>query len=122
MQESRNPRESTWLWMAKATSGVLIVVILIVHLAANHLAPGGLKNYADVVAYLSNPWIALLEETFLVLVVSHALLGMRGIVLDLNPSYPLMRWVDRALWATAILAVIYGIWLIRVIVSRGTGG
>ena len=122
MVSREHQAENAWLWLAKLITGGLIIVILIVHLAVNHLAPGGLKNYADVVAYLSNPWIALMEMTFLMLVVTHALLGTRSILLDLNPSIRIIRWMDRILVGLGSLSIIYGIWLIQVIIRQGTGG
>ena len=118
----RNPKETSWLWMAKIASGVLIVVILIIHLVANHLMPGGLKHYSDVVTYLSNPWIALMEETFLVLAVSHALIGTRGIILDLNPPDRVMRWIDPGIIAVGLFSISYGIWLVQTIIHHGVGG
>ncbi len=122
MSVTKNPAESSWLWMAKLITGGLIIIILFLHLAVNHLAPGGLKNYTDVAAYLSNPWIALMEMTFLVLVVAHALIGTRSMILDLNPSYQTMRWIDRVLVGIGILSTVYGIGLIEVIIHRGVGG
>lgn len=59
-----------------------------------------------------------MESTFLVLVVSHAFIGLRSIILDLHPSERVMAWIDRALVLVGAGAVIYGIWLLRLIASR----
>ncbi len=79
-------------------------------------------TYADVVAYLSNPWISLMESFFLVVVVSHSLLGTRSILLDLNPSAGLLRVIDLGFTLLGVAAVIYGLWLIRTIVAFGGAG
>jgi succinate dehydrogenase / fumarate reductase membrane anchor subunit len=102
--------------MFKAFSGVLIIIVLCVHLIVNHLvAEGGLMTFADVIRYLSNPWIAFMEITVLILVVAHSFIGLRGIVLDLNPKKAVMKWVDWVLVITGAAAVIYGIGLIIII-------
>src|ERR1044071_8768071 len=100
------PRETSWIWLAKVVSGVLIFVLLIVHLIVNHLvAEGGLLTYADVLVYYANPLIPAMEGIFLVFVVTHALLGMRGIVLDLDPSPALTRRLDAVFVGVGALAI-----------------
>lgn len=112
--------ENAWLWLAKIASGVLVVVLIMVHLVANHLvAVGGLMVYNDVVNYLSHPWIAFMESSFLVIVVTHSLLGMRSIILDLNPPVKLLKFIDVFMLFLGFAATGYGIWLIRLIVIRG---
>lgn len=116
------PQENSWLWLLKILTGVLVLVVILIHLVVNHLVvEGGLLSYADVVVYFSNPWIVFMETCFLVLVVSHSLLGMRSILLDLRPKAGLLRVVDIFLVLLGTGAVIYGYWLMRLIASRGTG-
>lgn len=116
------PHENGLLWFAKVASGVFIFFLLGAHLIANHLvAEGGLMHYEDVVRYLSHPWIAAIELTFLVCVVSHALLGLRSILLDLNPAPRVRRILDGFLLVLGSGSVIYGIWLTATIISRGKG-
>jgi succinate dehydrogenase / fumarate reductase membrane anchor subunit len=107
------PREGAWLWLAKVLTGVLVFALLIIHLVVNHLvAAGGLLSYADVLAYYAHPIVPLMEGTFLILVVTHALLGVRGIVLDMSPAPAIMRWVDVLLCGAGALATGYGLWLL----------
>jgi succinate dehydrogenase / fumarate reductase membrane anchor subunit len=112
------PGEGFWLWLIKLGTGVLIVVLLLIHFIVNHLAQQGLLNYADVIAYYSNPAIVAMEITFLAAVVSHTLIGLRGIILDLNPPAKLMSTIDWVLVIVGIGAVVYGISLALVIASR----
>jgi succinate dehydrogenase / fumarate reductase membrane anchor subunit len=112
------PGEGFWLWLIKLGTGVLIVVLLLIHFIVNHLAQQGLLNYADVIAYYSNPAIVAMEITFLAAVVSHTLIGLRGIILDLNPPAKLMGTIDRVLVLLGIGAVVYGIALALVVASR----
>lgn len=114
------PREGSWLWLYKIVAGVLIVILLGVHFVVNHLvAPSGLLNYDDVIRYYQVPFIPIMEVAFLVLVVSHALVGMRSILLDLNPSDKVLKVADALLWAAGVVSIAYGTWLIWVIVQRG---
>jgi succinate dehydrogenase hydrophobic anchor subunit len=113
------PREGAWLWLFKIVAGLLIFVILGVHFVINHLvAPNGLLSYADVVAYFNNPWVVAMEIFFLVFVVSHALVGMRSILLDLNPSSRTLRLADIFMVLLGSVSIVYGIWLALTIASR----
>jgi len=113
-------REGVWLWMFKIFAGLMIVVLLGIHFVVNHLvAPTGLLSYADVIAYYQNPIIPVMEILFLVFVVSHALVGLRSILLDLNPSDRVLRAADGVLIVVGAAAILYGIWLALVIASKG---
>jgi succinate dehydrogenase hydrophobic anchor subunit len=117
----RRSHEQGWLWAAKVATGVAVFALLIIHLIVNHLvAAGGLLSYADVVAYYAHPAIPLMEAVFLVFVVSHALLGVRGIVLDFSPTARTVRVLDRVLVAVGLVAISYGIWLLLTIASRAS--
>lgn len=113
------PYETTLIWLAKIVTGVLVFALLLLHLVVNHLvAAGGLLTYADVLAYYANPIIPVIEGFFLVFVVSHALLGVRGIALDLNPTARFVRVLDAILWIIGVTAVGYGVWLLWVVAGR----
>ncbi len=114
--------EGAWLWLYKIVAGVLIVILLGVHFVVNHLvAPSGLLNYADVVRYYTVPFVPFMEVLFLILVISHALIGLRSIILDLNPPYRLQRVIDLVFIAAGVVFSGYGAWLVWVIVQRGQG-
>jgi len=106
------PGEGMWLWLLKMITGGLIIILLLVHFIVNHLvAEGALLTYSDVVAYYSNAWIVLMEVIFLITVVAHALIGLRSVILDLNPSRVAMTVVDWLLVILGVGSVVYGIWL-----------
>lgn len=119
MTPSLKPTENAFLWLLKVVSGVLIVVILIIHLIVNHfVAPEGLLSYAEVVAYYQNPLIPIMEGFFLVFVVVHSLLGIRSILLDLKPSRALMSVIDSSLTLFGLAAIGYGIFLLLAVVAQ----
>lgn len=106
---------SSWLW--QAFTGVSLVILLGLHFIANHfIAKGGLRDFADVVAYLRSPVILVLEVLFLVVVVSHAMLGVRAILLDFGLSDRAEKRLSQALTVIGVLTVGYGLWLTWVII------
>jgi succinate dehydrogenase hydrophobic anchor subunit len=111
--------ESVWLWLIKIIAGLLVIVVLGIHFVINHaLAPGGLLTYQDVIQYYKNPIVPIMEAFFLIVVVVHAALGLRGILLDMNPKQYLRKWIDGILAAAGGFAIIYGTWLLVVLSQR----
>lgn len=99
-----------WIW--QALSGILLTILLVVHMIANHfVVEGGLRTYADVLHYLSNPAIFVLETVFLMVVTAHALMGVRAIILDLGISPAADRRLKTALFALGAIIVVYAVWL-----------
>jgi succinate dehydrogenase / fumarate reductase membrane anchor subunit len=117
------PGETTWLWLVKIITGPLLIILLGLHLTVNHYLgslSSGLMTHQDVVAYFTNPIIPAIEILFLVTVVTHSLIGLRGILLDMNPSRRLLRSVDWFLVIFGVSAAGYGIWLALKIASLGS--
>lgn len=99
-----------WGWLLQAISGILLVVLVGLHWVAQHfMAAGGLRTYDEVVAYLRQPTVFALEVAFLITVTTHALLGVRAILLDLGLDSRvewLLRW---ALTLVGVATVWYGV-------------
>jgi succinate dehydrogenase hydrophobic anchor subunit len=109
----------TLRWLFQAGLGIMLVILLSIHLIVNHwAAPQGLLTYADVVRYYDTPGIAWMEAAFLIVVTVHCLLGLHSILLDLNMSAPITRVATWLLTFVGLTAIVYGVWLTRVIVSR----
>jgi succinate dehydrogenase hydrophobic anchor subunit len=68
------------------------------------------------VAYWRSPIIHVLEVLFLVVVATHAMLGMRALLLDFGLSERAERRLSQALTAVGVLTVGYGLWLTWVII------
>ena len=116
------PGETTWIWLIKIITGPLLILLLLLHLIVNHYIgslPSGLMTYADVVRYFQNPIIPVIEILFLATVVTHSLIGLRGIILDMNPSRTVLTAVNWFLSLLGIFSVAYGIWLALTIASKG---
>lgn len=120
-QTAPKPGESTWLWLIKILTGLLIIAILVIHFVVNHfLAPEGLLTFEEVIAYYRNfPIVPIMEGFFLVFVVSHSLIGTRSIFLDLNPSKTFTRVLDVILIVVGAFSIVYGIWLLTAIMAQG---
>lgn len=109
------------IWRLTAFSGLALLVLVTVHMVAHHFvveSTGGLRDYAAVLDYVSNPLIVAVESTFLVAVTLHAMLGLRGILLDLGPGARTRRLIDRGLFALGAATLLYGFVLIGVLASR----
>lgn len=110
--ERARPGVAGGLWLVQAISGLLLVSLLALHMIAHHfVVEGGLRTFDEVIAYVSSPIIFGLEVLFLVVVIVHALLGLRAIVLDLAPRPTTLRIVDTTLVVCGAAALIYGVWL-----------
>lgn len=115
--------ETAGIWFLKIFTGLVVLFLLFIHLVVNHLvAEGGLLTYNDVVQYYQNPIVPVMEIAFLIFVVSHALIGLRGVLLDLNPTRAVLKGMDVLFPVVGVVSIVYGIWLIVVIVSRGAAG
>lgn len=114
------PQETVTAWLIKIATGPLLVILLLVHLIVNHYtgSANGLMTYSDVVAYFSNPWIVAMEITFLICVITHSLLGLRSVILDLHPSPKTMSTINTLMWVIGVGFVVYGIWLALAIASK----
>jgi succinate dehydrogenase hydrophobic anchor subunit len=62
-----------------------------------------------------------MEGLFLILVVGHSLLGLRSILMDLQPSKSLTSLINWAFLVIGVVAIVYGIWLIGQITQAGVG-
>jgi succinate dehydrogenase / fumarate reductase membrane anchor subunit len=107
-----------WGWLMQALTGILLIVLLGLHMVANHfIVEGGLRTYADVLAYVSDPIIIVLEIAFLLAVTYHALLGLRAVIFDLGLSAAQERGVTAALTVLGLVMIGYGIWLALTLAS-----
>ena len=92
-----------------------------VHFIVNHfIGETGLLTYTDVIAYYQNPLIPIMEIFFLASVVTHSLIGLRGIILDLKPARNILKIIDWVLVIFGVSAVLYGTWLALTIASKGS--
>jgi succinate dehydrogenase hydrophobic anchor subunit len=108
-------------WLATTITGLALLLLLGVHMVANHFvihAVGGLRSYRQVVEYLSNPAIFVIESLFLLFVTVHAMLGLRGVILDLDPAPRVRRWIDAALFVLGLATISYGYFLLGTLASR----
>ena len=101
---------SAWYW--QIFTGIALVLLLGLHFIANHfIASGGIRNFADVVSYLRNPIVLVLEVLFLIVVAIHAMLGVRAIVMDFGISSQAEKRLSQVLTVVGVLTVGYGLWL-----------
>ena len=113
------PSARAWRWTAG--SGMALVVLVTVHMIANHFivdTTGGLRDYHQVLDYLANPVIFVIEALLLTTVTIHAMLGIRSILFDLDLRARTRRRIERGLWTLGVLTVGYGLVLLTTLAGR----
>jgi len=112
---------STRVWHWTAGSGMALVLLATMHIVAQHFIvhqKGGLRTYGEVLSYVANPVIFVLESCFVFAVTIHAMLGIRGILHDLDLVPRTSRRVDVALWLVGTLTVGYAMALLITLAAR----
>lgn len=127
MQNVMNQRKSTRekaggpagaLWLIQAFTGLLLVLLLLLHMVAHHfVVEGGLRNFEQVVDYVSNPAIFVITLLFLVVVTIHAMLGVRAILMDIGLGRGTQRAVNWLLTIATVAIIVYGVWLELTIIN-----
>jgi succinate dehydrogenase hydrophobic anchor subunit len=121
MATATQPRSRSRTWSWTAGSGVALLVLVTIHMVAHHFVVeeiGGLRTYQQVLEYIGNPVIFVIESAFLVVVTIHSMMGLRSVLFDFGLSDRTKRLVDRGLLALGILTVAYGFVLIGVLATR----
>jgi succinate dehydrogenase hydrophobic anchor subunit len=114
----RGPRP-TVVWLAQVVSGVLLLVLMTVHMVAQHfVVDGGLRTYQDVVAWIRNPVVFAVEALLLLTVTWHGLAGVHAVLLDLGLRRRSERIAERVLRGIAAVTVVYGLWLLATLALR----
>jgi succinate dehydrogenase cytochrome b556 subunit len=107
-------------WILQVVSGVLLVLLLGVHIVMQHfVASGGLRDYAQVVSYLSNPVVVAVESLFVVVLIWHAMLGLRAVLLDFGFGRRGQALITRGVVALGAITAAYSFWLIATLAAKG---
>jgi len=114
-----NKQRSSWAWFWQAVTGLALLFLVGLHMVAQHfVAEGGLRDYHQVVEYLSNPLILVSEIAFLIVVTVHAMLGVRAILFDLALSARGERFVNYGCTVIGAVIILYGFWLTYTILNN----
>jgi succinate dehydrogenase hydrophobic anchor subunit len=115
----RRPRP-TFAWLAQVVSGVLLLVLLTVHMVAQHfVVSGGLRTYDQVITWIRNPVVFVIEALLLVCVTWHGIAGVHAVLLDLGLRGRVERITARALLGLGVATILYGLWLLYMLAFRG---
>jgi succinate dehydrogenase hydrophobic anchor subunit len=118
---TRGRQRQTMVWRVTAFTGIGLVVLLAAHMVAHHFvveSTGGLRTYDQVLDYLANPVMFVIECLFLGFVTVHAMLGLRSVLFDLTTGVRARAWISRGLVALGVLTVAYGLVLVATLASR----
>ncbi|MEU4342560.1 succinate dehydrogenase, cytochrome b556 subunit [Nocardia sp. NPDC023852] len=91
-----------WSWALHRITGVAIFFFLFVHVLDTALVRVSPDTYNEAIEIYKNPLVALMEMGLVVVVLFHALNGVRVILVDFwskGPKYQrLMLWIILAIW------------------------
>lgn len=111
------PRQAP-VFVLQVVSGVALIFLLGLHMVAQHfIVPTGLRFYGDVIDWLRNPVMIVIEVLFLVFVTYHALVGLRAILFDFGFSERTEKRITLVLWVVGIATVVYGVALFAAILA-----
>lgn len=111
-QMSARRDRSGALWLIQAFSGLVLVALLGVHMIVHHfVVEGGLRNFEQVMDYVSNPLVTIVEIAFVIIATVHALLGVRAILMDMRPGPGALRAIHWVLGVFGAVAIVYGVYL-----------
>lgn len=100
------------MWLVQAITGILLVALLGTHMVVHHfVVEGGLRDFQQVMDYVANPLVMIVEILFVIFATIHALLGVRAILIDLRPSAGAMRAIEWGLRVVGLVIIAYGIYL-----------
>jgi succinate dehydrogenase hydrophobic anchor subunit len=99
---------------------VLLLVLLTVHMVAQHfVVSGGLRTYDQVVTWIRNPVVFAVEALLLICVTWHGIAGVHAVLLDLGLRGRAERIVARILLDVAAATILYGLWLLSMLAFGG---
>lgn len=111
-------KKSSWSWFWQAVTGIALLLLVGLHMIAHHfIVEGGIRDFRQVIEYLSNPIIIVLEIAFLIVVTVHAVLGVRSILFDLGLSARAERAITIGGIVVGVGTVLYGFWLMYAILN-----
>jgi len=117
---SQRGRGGTTAWLLQAVSGVLLIFLLGAHIVAQHfVVRGGLRDYAQVMSYLANPAVLVMEGLFVVVLIWHAMLGLRAVLLDFGFGRRGQALITRGVVVLGAVTAGYSFWLIATLAARG---
>ena len=117
----RSRSAASRLWLIQALTGAFLIAFLGVHLVAQHfLAPGGLRDYEAVVAYLREPLALAAEVGLLLSVIVHACVGMRSAIVDVVPDGTRLRMASVAIATVGTLVAVYALWVTVSVIAGST--
>lgn len=113
-------KRGTTAWILQAGSGVLLIFLLGAHIVAEHfVVKGGLRDYAQVLSYLANPAVLAIESAFVLVLIWHAMLGLRAVLLDFGFSRHGQALITRGVIVLGTATAGYSFWLIATIAAKG---
>ncbi len=119
--ETKTAARQSLAWIGQAVSGVLLIVVLLLHMVFHHFQEGLLSS-DGVVEHVSSPAVFGLELLFVIVVTYHALLGIRAVLFDLSLTADTRRKISTGLAILGVATAAYGVLIAFLIRSQVLAG
>lgn len=106
--------KGVWGWLFQRITGVFLVAGLALHFIIMHYSGPDQISYDVVIKRLSNPFWKTFDAVFLISAIYHGFNGMWGITVEYVRTPWLLRASQFALFTTAILLAMVGIYIISI--------
>ena len=107
----RSSRES-FVWLVSVISGLLLLVLLPIHLFLTHTGSLDVLSYDAIRARLSSDLVKFFYGTTIVVLLVHGWIGVRSVLLDLEPSRSQVAVINLAIVAVAFLTLGYSFYIL----------
>ena len=110
-----NMKTGMWAWIGHRITGVILVVYIFMHLSFITTASlgNGEKSFNDLMAITSQPLFIVLDFVLVVVVIFHAMNGLRVVLFDVGVGIRRQKqvfWVAMAIAAVLVIAGIIVLW------------
>jgi succinate dehydrogenase hydrophobic anchor subunit len=109
LEHQKKVARQSLAWIGQAVSGILLIVIVLLHMYFHHFQSGGLLSASEVMTHVSSNAIFILEILFILFVTYHAMLGVRAILFDLKLGDAARRRVTVGLTLLGVVTAVYGV-------------
>ncbi len=116
----------TWAWFFQRLSAVLLIVLLAIHLYADHFmdldshsGEEPLITFESVTVRLDQLFYVVVDYSMLAMVLLHGLNGFRTVLFDFDMFAKRKKTVDIGLWVLGIATLIWGIVILFPFITGG---
>lgn len=117
----KNMKTGMWAWIGHRLTGIALVVYVFMHLSFLTTASLSHKSFDDLMAVTRSPSFVFMDFLLIVVVIYHAMNGIRVILFDAGIAIRKQKMVFWIMMAIAAVMVIVGFYALRNNMFMGGG-